>query len=359
MYKLAVLSDVEIKTLVEKIDALLQAPFSPYNARVYMDGLRNLIVAIIEKKEIPDAERSDFVKVQNVAKKVRFNKIEQYVELHKALSTAFFFWKAFKDIDQTKSEGEDFFKIDTLNVRILSKITPDKIEKVKNIISLAIVKIKRSTIPNFKETLNDLNVFITNTKKTKSIAWYDFVHDNIHIQEAYLQKGIRTELDSVHDFIHELGHRYYKKFVNANQKQEWRRFYYGTLHKQMLREFRQDLPEIGESIWEKYRVEIRKDRKPAYPNDRVVSIEPFSSDGFKFTLTNGMVFTDSDFLKFTGVPSAYSTDDEEEFFCETLGSLLNKDLRPQLKHIKEKFIEIFKGGRGDDSSITTASKKRR
>jgi hypothetical protein len=358
MYKIANLSPSEIQQILSDAKALTDAPYTQLNFQKYIIVLRKLIVAIIENKEIPEKNKRVFTQIQTVAKQRTF-KGDAIRKPFDALVNALVFWNTWDDIDTSKTEGDDFFKIDTLKIRILSPITEQKMEAVKNVISLAVVKINRSTIPNFKNVLNDLNVYITNSKKTKTLAWYNTTHDDIYIQEAYLKTGVRNDLDSVHDFIHEVGHRFYQKFLTDDQKKEWAKVYRQTLIRQKMMHFIDDLPKIGESLRDTLKINVvDKKRNPIYPDDKVVSIEP-SIQGKIYTLSNGFKILEKTILNFTGVPSEYSKKNEEEFFCETLGLFLTKDLRPQLTHLKEKFLEIFKGGRGEDDSVTASIKRKR
>jgi hypothetical protein len=355
--KKASFSDAEITKIVEdaklayskiKADPFKMTPVG-YNFNGFVQLMKRLLTAIIERKEIPERNKSELNSARSYLDQKSYRLTDSTREkLHSTLHTLLKFWDTFAELDVSSSEGSDFFKIDNLLVRILTPITDEKIEKVKKIIHRGVLEIQSSTIPHLKDMLKDLNVFIVAGKKTNAMAWYRPAYDDIYLQEAYLEKY--KDLDHhVSSFIHEVGHRYYKKILTADQKFDWTKIYQQTLAKQKRREFKDQLPDIGDSLSKKCGVRygnIDPDQ------DTVIAIDKDFVGRTYYKIQSGHKIYEHEIEGFLGVPSGYSKKDSEEFFCETLAEFLMEDSE-RIRFLKNQFISVFKGGRGTPTPLMT------
>lgn len=358
--KKASFSDAEITKIVEDAKILYtKTKAEPYKITPIgyrftsmIEIMKKLLTAIIERKLIPERSKSAINSARSYLDQRSFRLSDSTrVKVHSTLEDLVKFWDSFGDLDVGSSEGSDFFKIDNLLVRILTPITDEKLEKVKKIIHRGVLEIEKSTIPHLKDMLKDLNVFIVSGKKTKAMAWYRPQYDDIYLQEAYLEiyKDLNDFRGNVGSFIHEVGHRYYKKILTADQKFEWTKIYQQTLAKQKRKEFKDQLPKVGDSLHEKCGVRYGNVDKN---KDTVTEISKDFLGRTYYQIQSGQRILETEIENFLGVPSMYSKQDSEEFFCETLAEFLMEDSN-RIRSLKEKFISIFKGGRGTPTPLMT------
>lgn len=297
---------------------------------------RKMLAILMEKKQIPSAkERVALGKVKTFLSK-RSHNSDEFVMFKSVITDMTNWWKNWKDLDQSAEEGEDFFKIKDVKVRVTSKVTPDIIIQCKEIIQTTINLIDKSTLPRFKEMLNNLQIFIVAGKKTNTIAYYTFTDDFVYLQHQYIK--LRGVEDSIHSLIHELGHRYLHKIASLDQKKEWKKLYKQIQSKQWSPEAEKFFPQVGDSLSRDFKI----DSKQKYPMDVIKEVKYDPRFGqIIYVLESGGIVSKSGFRNYLGFPTAYCNDSEDEFFCETLALIHMKKLKPKFEDIKDKFLEIW------------------
>ena len=364
-------SDAEAQVIVQESETLLNdltntlslvktlgssALFNPMSPlRVKMKLLLKQVVShlplqmltiLMEKKEIPSSkERVALGKIKTLLSKKSYS-TDDFSMFQSVFTEMITWWKTWKDIDMSAEEGEDFFKVKDIRVRVTSKITPALMVECKEIIEKAVEFINKSNLPRFKEMLKNLQIFIVGGKKTSTIAYYNRIDDFVYLQHQYIKsEGIE---DSVHSVIHELGHRYLNKIATDSQKTEWKSFYKDIQSKQWSSDSAKFYPQVGDSLSKDFKVNT----KHKYPLDVVkeVRFEPMFGETVLVLESGGMV-SRAGFRKTLGFPTTYSSDSQDEFFCETLALIHMKKLKPLYADVKAKFLEIWQGGTSDDDIV--------
>ena len=142
-------SDAEAQVIVQESETLLNdltntlslvktlgssALFNPMSPlRVKMKLLLKQVVShlplqmltiLMEKKEIPSSkERVALGKIKTLLSKKSYS-TDDFSMFQSVFTEMITWWKTWKDIDMSAEEGEDFFKVKDIRVRVTSKITP-------------------------------------------------------------------------------------------------------------------------------------------------------------------------------------------------------------------------------------------
>lgn len=236
-------------------------------------------------------------------------------------------------------EGVDEFKLGPFLVHNTMGLDDDDLEDVKkSIVKIARIIKKSSTPPGFSKVLyGDIHIVDRLHSRGSVMAFYSIQEDAL-----YIRPGVKTAQDEMHSTIHELGHRYWRKFAKKDAQSTW-----ATRHMLMGMEHPspEDVPEVQfPGVGDIVPIAKPKGRGKNKRQPTVVKIDGPPGHR-KFWIDERGYFKEEQFrghavskAKREMFPTAYAEMNYEEHFCEAVSLFLMGKLKePHLS----KFIEIF------------------
>lgn len=141
--------------------------------------------------------------------KIPKSKIYGYISAKTSEQLADNFFRMAK-IEKTEDTGESDIKVHNLNIHIESKVSKPQQQKIIDVIEKSYKILQKIKLEN----LMTGNCYVT--KKFSASYWglYNIVRDYISVKP-----NIENEEDSIHTFVHEMGHKFMYKFMSpANRK---------------------------------------------------------------------------------------------------------------------------------------------
>lgn len=198
-----------------------------------------------------------------------------------------------------------------------------EMDEVRDVIERGVDAMKRSRIPIVPQLLYGKLKIVGKISKSNTLAWYNLNDDDVSVRTR-----ISSELDAVHSLIHELGHRWYNRFLDSGVKSRW------AEHHRRLRRKKSDypMPHVGDPLG----IQVRGHRGKDLIVERIEGAEPFRR--FYFTATRYMPEEQlAKIFKRKNFPTAYASTDHEEHFCESFAmyclGTLNQDHRDAFEEI--------------------------
>ena len=220
---------------------------------------------------------------------------------------------------------DDMFKVGSFNVHNVIGASGTELAAFKKVIAAAEKMVRKNSVPGFTKVLYGEIYYVGNISRSRAAAWY-----NINEDVLYTRPTKKWGMDEVEVLLHELGHRYWRKFVSKDKKHEWFLHHLSVSGRNV--DFEVAMPEVGDAL------RLRIPRMPRGWRPVVSRIE----DGeYWFTLPNGSershsVFSMRKFLyaqarneaKQSKYPTAYSATNQEEHFCEAVSLMSVGKLPP-------------------------------
>lgn len=186
-------------------------------------------------------------------------------------------------------------------------------EQFKEIVGLVDQADRALHVLDFKKVAYGDVFVVGQLKQTRTVAWYNIAEDDVYVR-SQAKKGI----DDLRYLLHELGHRYWFKFMPVTGKALIYKLYGDLKYARVPVE----LPKVGEPIpmefWEEPNppTVTKIDHKFIYFSD---------GKGIKIDAYRKFVQIDAVF------PSRYSATNEAEFFAECFAFFALGQLKPELK----------------------------
>lgn len=123
-----------------------------------------------------------------------------------------------------KSENADaVFPLGSFTIHNVLGAEGSDLEGFKKAVTAAekFIKANGSVVPNFRKVLYGEIFYVPQLTKAHHIAWYDWSKDKVYVRKNKAAWG-KSE---VHSLIHELGHRYWRKFSDRETQFKWKRHY--------------------------------------------------------------------------------------------------------------------------------------
>ncbi len=230
-----------------------------------------------------------------------------------------------------KQEGtDDLFTVGSFRVHNTVGLTGAKLERVKKIVAMAEKLARKAPAKGFKRTIyGDIHV-VARITKAHHAAWYMPTDDSM-----YLRLIRETELGTAQSIVHELGHRYWKRFASSDQRASWDTHHREVGNNDVPRE-EIHIPTVGEPLPVVKVTGVKGD--PVVVKDDGANLyfegksrgkpATFSIPRYRaFVLLREQAKRDRNF------PTNYSAKDSEEHFCEALklaasGALANEHAVP-------------------------------
>ena len=219
--------------------------------------------------------------------------------------------------------GDELFKLGKFRVHNTVGAAGAELKSLKDAIAKVERAAKKVPIPGFAKAIyGDIHV-VSRITKAHHAAWYHPGDDSL-----YLRRGKKTGMDEVMSLVHELGHRYWRKFASKDQKMAWFKRHIDVGGKKVEVE----LPEVGDPI-PFMRIQGVKGDAVVTRHEKGVYYFDVVKKG------KNVVYYKSDYdmlksfrehaTKTQSFPTPYSSKNYEEHFCEALSLLALGKLAPE------------------------------
>jgi len=211
-----------------------------------INNARALAEIIIRFKSMPKGQAKaleraakPFMSVKQVPRKLNkwFIQNEKNVEY---LINAYVKWPDKGD------DSPDKYAVGPFEVHNTLQLEGDDLKKTNKVIESSAKFIRNSGIPGANKTLYGDVFVVGKLSGHNTLAWYNIRDDNV-----YLRPLLKADMDAAHSLTHELGHRYWFKFLPKDVQLAWRRYHAGK---------RYENPDVGDQI-----KEIMATIKPGQP----------------------------------------------------------------------------------------------
>jgi hypothetical protein len=283
--------------------------------RVVEDG-RNFVNMVMSSVRIPANKQKAFDRAAKLVYTSRRTRdVDKWVARNKKLLLLLKEATEWEYLDEAVDAGDRRFPVADFTVHNLVGLTGDELTPLKILVAKSYHLLRKSKVKGIRKALYGEVHLVGQLLKKKSLAWYDPRDDTI-----YVRPFARADKDAVHSLMHEIGHRFWKKFTTREKRIEWFRHHIAVLGKK-ADPYDVHYPSIGETISiAKPKGRGRKRKQPV-----VVKIEGQPGAGAKFYVDERRFFTDKQFQDAAATeagwkrfPTPYSSSSEEEHFCEAL-----------------------------------------
>jgi hypothetical protein len=198
-------------------------------------------------------------------------------------------------------------------------LSDDKVLKLEAACKEALRLCTNSLAPNFTSCLYGDVTLTEKIGRSDWLAWYHSAKDDITLK--YFDHAKRL---FIRTFIHELGHRYYRKVLPADKKALWAKYHIlATTTRVDIRDWVQNPFAEFYVGYARTREQISSTLEPGLTR---ALIHSFDYEGVRFLTDNGTLFGPFDIKwvkstlrsKMGHLPSQYASTSAEEHFCEAL-----------------------------------------
>ena len=237
-----------------------------------------------------------------------------------------------------KEEGDELFKIGPFDVHNTIGASDKDLEGIKTLVSKGISLVKKASgaLTGYKKTLYGDVFVVGKLLKSHTMAWYEIGDDSV-----YMRLMKKVDYDDLQSLLHELAHRYWRKFLSHGVKTRWH-VHHNAVGGSMAGKV--DMPEVGDIL----PFSVNKTKKPKVLGieSGVYILEARSGNPLavqKMTLYKWM----QQEQKTGKYPTRYAATDAEEHFCEAMALYALGKLGPE--HVKA--LEESLTGKEDELSF--------
>lgn len=211
-----------------------------------------------------------------------------------------------QDFPKLPEDGGDLkFEMEGFTVYNTVRAEGKELKDIHQIIKRGVnfMKVNQSRIPVIPKLLyGDLNI-VEKIKGGRVLAWYSLQKDTVSVRTR-----IPMGADAVHSFIHELGHRWWNRFLSKETQKAWVRHHRDLTYKK----YDGELPKVGEEIGFKvsgYYGKIPKILR-IEGDLYIMGLEGRTTKSIKRMHLKKI-------LRKRNFPTSYASTDPEEHFCES------------------------------------------
>lgn len=201
--------------------------------------------------------------------------------------------------------GDEAFDVGPFRILNTIHLKDAALATLRKDIAEATRAIAKNVVPGFtKAAYGDIHI-VAKLTKAHHAAWYNIADDSVYVRVLQGQ-------DLTHSFIHEIGHRYWRKFANPESKREWERHH----SRLMYADVPVTMPGVGDIV----PVPIRGTKGPTVVTKVTWDKLYIESDGVPSAISRKSLrdFLDGQERANRLFPTRYSLTDAEEHFCEAL-----------------------------------------
>jgi hypothetical protein len=116
---------------------------------------------------------------------------------------------------ESPREVQELVKVGPFTVHNSLHLDDRKLDTIKSLLTQAETKLRRAGSDLARVLYGDV-FLVGRLKQPRTLAWYYEAGDDV-----YLRPHLKVGRGELHNFLHELGHRYWTKFMSGTQKQAW------------------------------------------------------------------------------------------------------------------------------------------
>jgi len=123
--------------------------------------------------------------------------------------------------DDKSENSAAMFKLGPFTIHNTLGLTGKELEGVTKSLDKAVGLVKKSKLPGFSKVLYG-DVFVVGQLLRRTVmAWYNPQDDTVSVRPL-----LKIGPGEIHNLVHELGHRYWSRFANREDKQVWAQHHY-------------------------------------------------------------------------------------------------------------------------------------
>lgn len=254
---------------------------------------------------------------------------------------------------KTVDEGEEIYNLGPFEVHNTLALSDRDLSKTNKAIESAAKFLSSSRIPKARQVLYGPVMIVGRLQQPRTLAWYYPSDDTI-----YLRVHRKVSKGEVHNLIHEIGHRYWKKLLSPLQKKAWKKHHrqmkgLGESEEGELDEFNQrEIQKLNElEVGDEFPIKLKGMIRGGPP--RIVDIIQ-SGDAYQWVVTNrkgtrrarvsrsaiinNMKENNRRRKAVDHFPTVYASTDPEEHFCEAFAMYAMNKLPVEHKEAFETII---------------------
>jgi len=278
---------------------------------------------ILEDREVPRKDLKKLERALAVIQKIRRspNKPGTWWVKNKRHMEVIYNTRTYKTRDDADSSQS--FELRGFEVFNTIQAQGQEMDEVRDIIERGVDAMKRSGVPVVPKLLYGKLKIVGKIRQSDTLAWYNQVSDDVSVRTR-----ISKELDAVHSLIHELGHRWWQRFLDRDIQRRWTRHH----NRLGIKPSDYPMPDVGDPLGFPVRGVgdnpiVREIRGPQ--GRRMFFLE--GSSGYIQEKNIRKVFKRKNF------PTLYAASDVQEHFCESFAmyclGTLNQDHRDAFEEI--------------------------
>lgn len=234
--------------------------------------------------------------------------------------------------DKGTTDTEQKFTVGPFTVHNTLGLTGNDLAGIQASLHKAIAAIKGLTAHDITKVLYGDIMIVGNLQKGTVVAWY-YPEDDV----VYVRPFRNAGFNEIHSIVHELGHRYWRKFAPRTMKMAWMRHHDNVATSTPD----YDMPKVGDPLpvtikgvrFKKGEPKVTRETDHGYyfrytskdETEREMTVS-------KFTIANVMA---EKARRASGFPTPYSAKNFEEHFCDALGLIA-------LGQLKEPHLSVFR-----------------
>lgn len=240
-----------------------------------------------------------------------------------------------------RQEGDNECEVGPFTLKNPINLSSDKVLTMERVIKKALTLCTNSLAPGFPQAAYGNVVLVEKLKRKNWYAWYSPAKDEITMKFA----DERIEDEFLKTFIHEVGHRYFQKFLPTSRKYQWYNYDGKCARAQRIKINEWDGQDIG-LYAERKRGKLSLTSIARGNMKTTLTLKNTSDNPFMAVFGGGGIFfttEDGDVLgpygekgikqhikSITGLyPTMYATTDAEEHFCEAIAYKALGKLHPK------------------------------
>lgn len=307
-----------------------------------------LAQAVLGTKDIPAGQEKNLelaVRLFMASQRQPNKPVEWFDKNYNRLN--FLYDAAIKWSDKKEGESEQRFTHGPFTVHNTLGLAGKDLDGIKDAITKAVMLLKGMKVPGIEKVLYGDVMIVGRLSKGTHIAWY-YPNEDV----VYVRPFSNVGFDELESLIHELGHRYTRKFIDKATWLEWRRY-----HKSLeWKKFDTPLKELNVGDQMPFQIKGIKGR----PTIQKIEMEPQLRARIVYFADNKAVpeptvkqWVRNAEEQIQRYPTLYSATSEDEHFCEALAyRAMGKLKEPNLSAFKD-IIEEGKSG-WDAAKLATA-----
>lgn len=220
---------------------------------------------------------------------------------------------------ENTSEVPEIISVPPFKVHNTLHLMGDKLKAARSLVEKAVSDLKAH--PRLARVMYGDIYLVGKLREGNTLAWY-----RVSTDDLYVRAETKYGFGDTHSLLHELGHRYWYKFLNSAQQRDWSMWFYRVKHNGKAA-----LPQPGEVV----DISFKGVKPPAIVKSVTSDFLELANNGLRYPLDKIMSVLNQK----ANYPSQYSAKNEEEYFAECFGFYAMGVLKDPHKSFFESLVE--------------------